>query len=108
WTAALGWSLLVLLTCQARAEEPNAGLPLVAPAKALTAPDSQSQGAARSAAMPQTQRPQPTLPGGKLPQYQLSRGQRLSDSVEFLKDSTLTFILALPGQPILVRAIVTI
>jgi|GEM_PF-941623 len=50
----------------------------------------------------------PTLPGGKLPQYQLDRRRRdLADDAG-QSDPTLRFVLVLPGQPLLVEAAVTI
>ncbi len=50
----------------------------------------------------------PTLPGGKLPQYQLDHRRRdLADDAG-QDDPTLRFVLVLPGQPLLVEAAVTI
>lgn len=53
-------------------------------------------------------RPQPTTPGGKLPQYQLGHHYRSIPTEAELNNPTLRLILALPAQPILIDATITI
>lgn len=53
-------------------------------------------------------RPQPTTPGGKLPQYQLGHHYRTIPTEAELNNPTLRLILALPAQPILIDATITI
>ncbi len=55
------------------------------------------------------QRPpaEPTTPGGKLPQYQLGHLHR-GDDVSDLNNPSVRIILALPSQPILVEARITV
>lgn len=51
---------------------------------------------------------QPTLPGGKLPQYQLGSGLPAVETNEQIENQTLRFLLALPAEPILIEAHITI
>lgn len=53
-------------------------------------------------------RPQPTTPGGRLPQYQLGHHYRTIPTEAELNNPTLRLILALPAQPILIDATITI
>ncbi|MBI1310883.1 hypothetical protein GC176_06205 [bacterium] len=50
----------------------------------------------------------PTLPGGKLPQYQLDHRRRELATADDLNDPRLRFLLALPGQALLIEASLTI
>jgi Ca2+-binding EF-hand superfamily protein len=54
------------------------------------------------------QEDQPTLPDGKLPQYQLTPRHLNVESEEEIGDSRVRFFLALPKGPILIEAIITI
>ncbi len=51
---------------------------------------------------------QPTLPGGKLPQYQLGHHQRVIPTETELKDPHLRLLLALPTELVLIEAKITI
>ncbi|HSG70548.1 MAG TPA: EF-hand domain-containing protein, partial [Planctomycetaceae bacterium] len=51
---------------------------------------------------------QPTLPGGKLPQYQLTPRLNTVDTDEQIEDSKVRFLLALPNEPIMIEAAITI
>lgn len=83
-------------------------LPLSVPVKVFP----QSGGNATAESMPgivtARPRPQPTLPGAKLPQYQFGHHHRRIPSGAELKDPRIRLILALPAMPILVDATITI
>lgn len=82
--------------------------PLSVPVKILSSSqDDDSQPEMQNQAM-QRPRPQPTTPGGKLPQYQLGHHHRKIPTEAELNDPTLRLILALPAQPILIDATITI
>jgi hypothetical protein len=51
---------------------------------------------------------QTTLPGGKLPQYQLTPPMRTAETTAQIEDATVRFLLALPAAPLLVEAKITI
>jgi Ca2+-binding EF-hand superfamily protein len=101
-------TIAVLLPSSGLVAEDSPGrLPLSAPAKVLPA-----QGAAPRpegpVAAPRTQdRPQPTLPSGKLPQYQLGDDGAIV-AIDELQSANVRFQLALPSRPILVEAAITI
>ena len=83
--------------------------PLSVPVKVL--PSSQgndSQDGMQNQVVMQRPRPQPTTPGGKLPQYQLGHHHRTLPTEAELNNPTLRLILALPAQPILIDATITI
>ena len=87
----------------------DAVAPLSVPVKIL--PSSQSndpQDEMQNQAVMQRPRPQPTTPGGKLPQYQLSHHHRTLPTGVELSNPTLRLILALPAQPILIDATITV
>lgn len=50
----------------------------------------------------------PTLPGGRLPQYQLDHRRREIADEEGRNDPRLRFLLVLPGKPLLIEAALTI
>lgn len=85
-------------------------LPLAAPVRNLSrpapAPTEQMQ---PTAAMPaEDDRPEPTTPGGKFPQYQLGHLQRAIPADFDPADPRLRLLLALPSQPVLIDAIIMI
>jgi hypothetical protein len=99
--------LLTVLGNDARAAE--RGVPLSAPVKVLSAASAQSASAMQRPTMTaQTQRPQPTTPGGKLPQYRLDARPLVLPAAGELDDPRLRLILALPAKPVLLEATVTI
>ena len=51
---------------------------------------------------------QPTLPGGKLPQYQLTPRRRLVETTDQIENASVRFLLALPAEPLLIEAKFTI
>lgn len=107
-TAALGLATLVLCGGPARAQDvARSTLPLAAPVKVLQTQDAEL-GQPLQDDVVQPQRPQPTLPSGKLPQYQLAQVHRATFSPEQLQSPRLLFLLALPSRTMLVEAVVTI
>lgn len=83
--------------------------PLSVPVKVLsTAPPAESQQDMQNTVPMQRPRPQPTTPGGKLPQYQLGHHHRTIPTEAELSDARLRLILALPAEPVLVEATITI
>jgi Ca2+-binding EF-hand superfamily protein len=85
------------------ADDASGKVPLAAPVKVLEAQPASPQPV--GLVLPQAQRPQPTLPSGKLPQYQLGDDLGASDEPQNPK---LRFLLALPSRPILIEAAITI
>jgi Ca2+-binding EF-hand superfamily protein len=83
-----------------RAEEPTG--PLTVPVTAMAAPSQPAMTGVADRAM------QPTLPGGKLPQYQLTARHRRVETDDEIADPTIRFFLVLPSEPILVEATITI
>ena len=105
--AAVVVASCILATIQLDAADAN--LPLSAPVKVLPA----SSGDATPAGMPVQAamlrpRPQPTTPGGKLPQYQLGHHHRTIPTAAELRDARLRLILALPAMPVLIEATIMI
>lgn len=82
-------------------------LPLTVPAKVL-APSGNSPVEPTQPAMTPEARPQPTLPGARLPQYQLGHRHRRVPAAAELNNPRLRLILALPSRPILIDATITI
>jgi len=52
--------------------------------------------------------PEPTTPGGKLPQYQLGHLNRTTEDLQTFDDPRLRLLLALPETPLLIEATITI
>ena len=63
--------------------------------------------AERPQPMMTVERPQPTTPAGKLPQYQIGFEQSAADP-EAVDDPKVRFILALPDGPQIVEASITV
>lgn len=106
FTAAIAASCAFATFCVTADDERK---PLSVPVKIL--PSSQSndtQDEMQNQAVMQRPRPQPTTPGGKLPQYQLGHHHRTLPTEAELNNPTLRLILALPAQPILIDAKITI
>lgn len=106
FTATIAASCAFATLCVTADDEQK---PLSVPVKIL--PSSQgndAQDEMQNQAVMQRPRPQPTTPGGKLPQYQLGHHHRTLPSEAELNNPTLRLILALPAQPILVDATITI
>jgi hypothetical protein len=102
WLAAIA---MVLGITSAHAAQRQ--LPLSAPVKSLSSGSGEPQ-AAPSAVMAEPGRPQPTMPGGKLPQYRLDHRYLALPSASQRHDARLRLIVALPTQPILLEASITI
>lgn len=83
-------------------------LPQSAPVKVLPRAAGETETPMQGAMEAQSPPPQPTLPGGKLPQYQLDYRHRMMPSVAELQDARLRFLLVLPSRPILLEAHITI
>jgi len=81
--------------------------PLSVPVKVLAA-SGNAEPEMANAPVTRRPRPQPTTPGGKLPQYQLGHHYRTIPTEAELNNPTLRLILALPAQPILIDATITI
>jgi Ca2+-binding EF-hand superfamily protein len=86
----------------------DATLPVVVPVKTLSSGSQSYEAPERDAMMAQPAPPQPTLPGGKLPQYQIGRATRESLMADELDDARVRFLLALPAQLVLVETKLTI
>ncbi|NQV24191.1 MAG: hypothetical protein HQ518_07460 [Rhodopirellula sp.] len=86
----------------------DAVLPLSAPVKVLPQTNAEQTSMAMQNPGIQRPRPQPTTPGGKLPQYQLGHHHRTIPTEAELHDPRLRLILALPSMPILIDAVITI
>lgn len=95
----------VLIT-SGRADESAKSLTVPATGVSSSSGDSNPQMSAMPYGMDDT--PQPTLPGGKLPQYQLESQRRVAETSAQIEDRTLRFLLALPAEPVLVEARITI
>lgn len=80
---------------------------LVVPVKTYEAPKVVSPMDVRQPMLADPDRPQPTTPGGKLPQYQLGHNRRVDESAK-ADDSVLKFILALPDFPVVIEATITV
>jgi Ca2+-binding EF-hand superfamily protein len=81
--------------------------PLSVPVKVLPA-SGNAEPEMQNAPVMRRPRPQPTTPGGKLPQYQLGHHYRTIPTKAELSNPTLRLILALPARPILIDATITI
>lgn len=103
-----GLAAVALAASLAAAQDEPGTLPLVAPVKVLSSGTEPAEMAPMNVMVAQPAPPQPTLPGGKLPQYQMGRASRDSSSADELDDARVRFILALPAQPVLVEAEITI
>ncbi|QDU38070.1 EF hand [Maioricimonas rarisocia] len=83
-------------------------LPLVAPVRTLGAPTDAPQNVMNvSPLAPASSEPAP-LPGTRLPQYQLGHEHRELPTEEERSDPRLRLILALPDQPLLIEATITL
>jgi Ca2+-binding EF-hand superfamily protein len=89
------------------AQDAASALPLSVPVKVLQAQDVDTP-SDDQAPMLAPQRPQPTLPSGRLPQYQLGESESVFALSTELQNPKLRFVVALPSRPILVEAVVTI
>ncbi len=89
------------------AQDAVGALPLSAPVKVLQAQDVDAP-SDDQAPMLAPQRPQPTLPSGRLPQYQLGGSESVFGPSSELQSPKLRFVVALPSRPILVEAVITI
>lgn len=85
----------------------DAVLPLTVPAKILATPDNSPVELTQPAMTPEA-RPQPTMPGARLPQYQLGHRHRRVPAAAELNNPRLRLILAMPSRPILIDATITI
>lgn len=83
-------------------------LPLTAAVKILSSSNTGSDTSMQTPMMLQPARPQPTLPDGKLPQYQMGADQRQLPTAEQLANPKLRLILAAPTGPLLIEARITI
>jgi Ca2+-binding EF-hand superfamily protein len=101
--AAIVASLMV--SPRALADDARERLPLSARVKVLVA-TSASEQQAGPPDLPAQERPQPTLPSGKLPQYQFE-AEDFAAPAE-LENAKLRFLLNLPSRPILVEAAIKI
>lgn len=106
----LDWLLCALIALlaavpAASAQDSGLALPIVAPVKVL--PSSPPAPAVTMETMAaEENRPQPTLPGGKLPQYQLEDSSRFHSGTG--EEARVRFILALRQHPVIVEAEITI
>lgn len=104
--------LALSLPAAALAQEQSATdfVPVVAPVKLLPVGSQPSASPASDGVMPTQEppAPRPTLPGGKLPQYQLPPTSRTSLSADKLEDARVRLLLALPSRPVLVESQITI
>lgn len=106
---AVGAFLVTAVTLPATAdgEDRPSQLPLTVSVKRI------GEGGSPPAGMPQEPAPatptaQTMLPDARMPQYQIRHEQRLPLSGSQLSDPALRFLLALPAQPILIEARITI
>ena len=99
---------LMALTLVARAaDDEGPTLPVTATVK--TAPINEPEPEPTMQPMVvQPDRPEPTLPGGRLPQYQLGYAQRQPVPAEHLADPRVFLQLTLPEQDLLIAATITI
>jgi hypothetical protein len=88
------------------ADDASGKLPLSAPVKVLETQPAPPQ--AEGAMTAQAPRPQPTLPSGKLPQYQFGDNLGPAAASDELQNPKLRFQLALPSRRVLVEAAITI
>lgn len=87
---------------------PLSVLPLSVPAKVLSTTGDDPASETVQTTMTPGVRPQPTLPGARLPQYQLGHRHRRIPADTELKNPRLRLILALTSRPILIDATITI
>src|SRR5437773_683958 len=84
-------------------------LPLSAPVKVLPTGTTQNDPTMQKpGAPPRRPRPEPTMPGGKLPQYQLDDLHLEVPAAGELQNPRLRLILALPAQAVLIEVSITI
>jgi hypothetical protein len=111
WAAACLVGLIALIAANRplRGDETPS---LTVPVKDLSSGGAENDPAAQQPAMTagtaEQDRPQPTTPGGKLPQYQLGHHRLAVPSADELQNPRLRLILALPAEPVLIEAEVTI
>ncbi len=106
WCVTFG--IMGLVISPTWSQDGQDALPIIAPVKLLSSSGQSAGPRAMTAMAPADDGPRPTLPGGKLPQYQSARVSRVSIDAENLADARLRFVLALPARPVLIEAEITI
>ncbi len=101
-----GAAVAIALAGRLAAQE--TAFPITVAAKALASQDTTAPDAAMPMQQPAVRLVEPTMPGGKLPQYQLGHRQRDRLTQAHRDTGTLLLSIALPDRELLIRATITI
>lgn len=104
----LGWLGAVVTTSLLAAQDAAAPTSYSTSVRSLATSRSEAPTAMPNQRMAARNANGPTLPGGKLPQYQFDHHRRELTSTDKWNDARLRFLLALPGRPLLIEATLTI
>lgn len=105
------WVVMVILFTASSAENLAAeeiGFPIQTSVRQIQSADSQAEPSMEMTPGPTNQPPPPTLPGGKLPQYQLGRDARLLPTPEQQSDPHVRMFVAMKNHLLLLDARISV